>query len=499
LETLIDAHRASPYERVFAKFSGLSKGSGLILAGCLFVLVSFAGPAFAAPDHPSETNPPSCAVVDEAPAKAKTHVPASAKSKPHAPAPAKAQPHVQASTKTQTHAPAPAKVNPSAKSPIKSKTTAVSKGKPKSKTKPVISAKTVAKAQAITAEIGPALPDNIENEISKFFGIRYRLGGDGPAGIDCSGLVKKVYSDVFGVSLPRNSSEQSRLSTLDTVAPEDLQTGDLVFFGQNRKRVSHVGMYLSGGHFLHAARSEGVTISNLDDSYWKSRFMFSKRFHGLEPIEGPDGVTDSEKDLARDSASFALSDSNAGGMLSTLETGVRVNDSLELALSGFFERALSENDAPAESPPVASSGPPESKESESAFRLAAILSPLEWFKLTPTVTQIDTAGDRSGRERDQRQKIGLESWMLLPTTKMSIFMGANASNQENLLQNPTAVSPDWQTLNFALGLHYTMSDSMRLSLMGTHTYYAPDAKLGDDPSRRSPGLDDVSIQLDIKF
>jgi hypothetical protein len=61
------------------------------------------------------------------------------------------------------------------------------------------------------------------------------------------------------------------------------------------------------------------------------------------------------------------------------------------------------------------------------------------------------------------------------------------------------VSPDWQTLDFALGLHYTLSDSMRLSLMGTHTYYTPDAKLGDDPARRNPGLDDVSIQLDIKF
>jgi cell wall-associated NlpC family hydrolase len=489
LETLIDAHRASPYERVFAKFSGLSKGSGLILAGCLFVLVSFPGPAFAAPDQPSESNPPSCAVVDEAPAKAKTHVPASTKAKPPVPASVKAKPQVQP----------PAKANPSAKSPIKSKTTAVSKGKPKSKTKPVISAKTVAKAQAITAEIAPALPDNIENEISKFFGIRYRLGGDGPAGIDCSGLVKKVYSDVFGVSLPRNSSEQSRLSTLDTVAPEDLQTGDLVFFGQGRKRVSHVGMYLAGGHFLHAARTEGVTISKLDDSYWKSRFMFSKRFHGLEVVEGPDAVTDSEKDLARDSASFALSDSEAGGMLSLLETGVRVNDSLELALSGFFQRALSESDASADSSPVASSAPPESKESEGGFRLAAILSPSEWFKVAPSVTQIDTAGDRSGRERDQRQKIGLESWMLLPTTKMAVFMGAHASNQENLLQNPTAVSPDWQTLNFALGLHYTLSDSMRLSLMGTHTYYTPDAKLGDDPARHNPGLDDVSIQLDIKF
>jgi cell wall-associated NlpC family hydrolase len=458
LEALIDAHRASPNELVFAKLFRESRGSGLILAGCLFLFAHFAGQAFAAPDTPSETNPPSCAVVNNAPAKAK----------------------------------------PPAQAPLKSKTTAAAKSKPKPGTKAAVAAKTVAKAQAITAEIAPALPENLENEISKFFGISYRLGGEGPAGIDCSALVKKVYSDVFGVSLPRSSSEQSRLGNLDTVARDELKTGDLVFFGQNRKRVNHVGMYLAGGHFLHAARTEGVTISKLDESYWKSRFMFSKRFRGLELVEEPEESLGFEKDLARDSASFAFSDFGAGGMLSTLEAGVRVNDSIELALSGFFQRALSDSDPSADSLTVVPSMLPESKESEGGFRLAAILSPWEWFKLTPSVTQIDSAGERSGRERDQRQKIGLESWMVLPSTKMAVFMGAHANNQENLLQNPTAMSPDWQTLNFALGLHYTLSDSMRLSLWGTHAY-TPDAKPGEDPARRSTGLEDVGIQLDIKF
>jgi lipoprotein Spr len=440
---LIEAHRASPYELVFAKRSGLSRGSGLILAGCLFLFAYFAGQAFAAPDQPSETNPPGCAVAVKALVKAK--------------------PQVQAA----------AKATPPAKVPLKSKTTAVSKGNPKAGTKAAVAAKTVAKAQAITAEISPALPENLENEISKFFGISYRLGGEGSAGIDCSALVKKVYSDVFGISLP-------------------------VFFGQNRKKVNHVGMYLAGGNFLHAARSEGVTISKLDESYWKSRFMFSKRFRGLELVEEPEDVMGFEKDLARDSAAFAFSDFGAGGMLSTLEAGVRVNDSLELALSGFFQRALLDSDPSADSLTVVSSTLAESKESEGGFRLAAILSPSEWFKITPSVTQIDSAGERSGRERDQRQKIGLESWMVLPSTKMAVFLGAHASNQENLLQNPTAVSPDWQTLNFALGLHYTLSDSLRLSLWGTHAY-TPDAKPGEDPARRSTGLEDVSIQLDVKF
>jgi len=74
---------------VFAKRSGLSRGNGLILAGCLFVLVYFTGQAFAAPDKPSETNPPSCAVVNKVPAKAK----------PQVQTPAKANPQVQAQGK----------------------------------------------------------------------------------------------------------------------------------------------------------------------------------------------------------------------------------------------------------------------------------------------------------------------------------------------------------------------------------------------------------------
>ncbi len=341
---MIDAHRASPYELVFAKRSGFSRGSGLILAICLFVLIHFAGQAFATPDEPSKTDPPSCAVANKAPVKAK----------PQTQAPAKAKPQVQA----------PAKATPAAQPALKSKTATASKAKPQSGTKAAVAAKTVAKAHAITEELGPALPDNVENEISKFFGISYRMGGDGPTGIDCSALVKKVYSDMFGISLPRSSSEQSRLGNLDTVARDELKTGDLVFFGQNRKKVNHVGMYLAGGHFLHAARTEGVTISKLDESYWKSRFMFSKRFRGLEMVEEPEDVTGFEKDLARDSASFALSGFGDGGTLSTLETGVRVNDSLELALSGFFQRALLDGGPAEDSLTVVSSTLPESKESE---------------------------------------------------------------------------------------------------------------------------------------
>jgi hypothetical protein len=103
---------------MFAKRSGLSRGNGLILAGCLFVLVHFTGQAFAAPDKPSETDPPSCAVVNKVPAKAKPQVQAPAKANTQIQTPSKANPQVQA----------PAKANPG-QAPLKSKTTTASRGK----------------------------------------------------------------------------------------------------------------------------------------------------------------------------------------------------------------------------------------------------------------------------------------------------------------------------------------------------------------------------------
>ncbi|MGE5258182.1 MAG: C40 family peptidase [Hyphomicrobiales bacterium] len=339
--------------------------------------------------------------------------------------------------------------------------------------------------------MAPVLPSSIEQEISKFFGLRYRFGGEGQNGIDCSALVKQVYSDVFGVNLPRSSSEQSRLMSLDNVSPDELKTGDLVFFGPQRKRVNHVGMYLAGGHFLHAARSEGVTISSLDEGYWKSRFMFSKRMRGLDLFEGGEDDVDLHRDVMHDSMAFGLNSDDSD--ISFLDFGVKVNDSVELMVSGFFLNSLDEDNRPNSAMPSAGLNGTESKEGEGGLRLAAILSPLEWFKLIPSVIQ---SGSSKG-ERDF-QKLGLETWMFLPTSRVAVFMAAHARNQEDLFDHPLEVSPDWQTMDVALGLHYHLSDSLRFSLWGTHAYN-PDPKATEDPGRRNAPMDEMSFQLNIKF
>lgn len=107
----------------------------------------------------------------------------------------------------------------------------------------------------------------------KWHGVRYRFGGLSKNGIDCSGFVQIVYKKGLGKELPRTAYQQSRLGKI--ISKNDLKSGDLIFF--RTKRSNHVGIYLENRKFIHASQTRGVTISRLDDSYWKSRYWKSVR------------------------------------------------------------------------------------------------------------------------------------------------------------------------------------------------------------------------------
>ncbi len=458
---------ASPFELIFVTVANALTRRHIWVAACLCVLGFFARDALALQSKTDPAGAATCVVT-----------------KPGTPK--------KAVTGSKTA------VKPAAK-PTSRKAAPARRTK-KVAAKPIVSAATREKAETIIAtEIPTDLPQDLEREISKFFGLRYRLGGDGQSGIDCSALVKKVYADVFGVELPRSSTEQSRFDTLEKVDADDLKTGDLLFFGPNRKRVNHVGMYLSGGYFLHAARSEGVTISKLDKSYWHSRFMFSKRARGLEIEDDTDADLDLESELKRFSLSFSGRDERDA--ISTLEAGIQLNDSLELILSGFFLNALAENGPVADPPADAlfNAPVPDTGNTEGGVRISALLSPLEWLKLIPSITQAQAEEQDRRKEHDgDHQKVGLETWMILPSSRVAVFMAAHADNREDLLHQPLAVSPDWDTMDVAVGLHYQLSDSLRFSLWGTYAY-SPDQRLEDVSGRHMPSIEDVSFRLEVKF
>lgn len=123
--------------------------------------------------------------------------------------------------------------------------------------------------------------DGILTEAESYLGTPYRYGGMSRNGIDCSAFVLSVFGAAAGMALPRVAASQAGEG--ESVAREDLQKGDLVFFAHGRGRISHVGIVeevTADGEvkFIHAATSRGVMISSLfNDNYWTPKFQFAKR------------------------------------------------------------------------------------------------------------------------------------------------------------------------------------------------------------------------------
>ena len=112
--------------------------------------------------------------------------------------------------------------------------------------------------------------------------IRYVRGGKNPAtGFDCSGFVRYVFAHAIGLELPGNSAAQF-LAGLK-VKRSDMQPGDLVFFHtRGRKHVSHVGIYIDNGRFIHSpSAGKSVEVSSLDEAYWAKRFVGARRPEGI--------------------------------------------------------------------------------------------------------------------------------------------------------------------------------------------------------------------------
>ncbi len=92
-------------------------------------------------------------------------------------------------------------------------------------------------------------------------------------GIDCSGFVQKAILEKFDLKLPRDSRSQSLVGT--TIKKSELQMGDLVFFHTGKTK--HVGIYIDNGQFMHASTKIGVTISKMDDDYFRNRYWKATR------------------------------------------------------------------------------------------------------------------------------------------------------------------------------------------------------------------------------
>ncbi len=108
-------------------------------------------------------------------------------------------------------------------------------------------------------------------------GTPYRYGGGSyEGGFDCSGFVRAVYQQTWGLTLPRQSSQQARATR--AIQRQELQPGDLVFFNTQGSAFSHVGIYVGDDRFIHSPKAgASVRIENMRARYWDDRFNAARR------------------------------------------------------------------------------------------------------------------------------------------------------------------------------------------------------------------------------
>jgi cell wall-associated NlpC family hydrolase len=146
-----------------------------------------------------------------------------------------------------------------------------------------------AAAQFSDAKTSQDLRDMLIGLAMQLRHVRYVRGGRNPStGFDCSGFVRYVFERALGLQLPNNSASQYLIGHI--VHRNDMQPGDLVFFRtadrRGKGRISHVGIYVSDGRFIHSPRrGESVRVDNLSDSYWAKRFAGARRPDAMAQID----------------------------------------------------------------------------------------------------------------------------------------------------------------------------------------------------------------------
>ena len=128
-----------------------------------------------------------------------------------------------------------------------------------------------------SAASDPAAANAVLMRAIGLVGTPYRYGGNTPeGGFDCSGLVNYVFRDMLDLRLPRSSRELAAMQG-PKIATNRLAPADLVFFGSGGE-VSHVGIYIGEGRFVHAPRTGGtVRLDRLDGAYWRDHYTGAKR------------------------------------------------------------------------------------------------------------------------------------------------------------------------------------------------------------------------------
>jgi cell wall-associated NlpC family hydrolase len=114
--------------------------------------------------------------------------------------------------------------------------------------------------------------------IDEWLNTPYKWGGTDKTGIDCSAFIQRLLLEVYDISIPRVAVDQFFNKNVEKFRRSRYLTeGDLVFFHTvDERTISHVGLYLCNRQFINAS-SKGVSIGNLDDNYWRAKYVSAGR------------------------------------------------------------------------------------------------------------------------------------------------------------------------------------------------------------------------------
>lgn len=130
----------------------------------------------------------------------------------------------------------------------------------------------------VSADFAPLSIADLLSLARRFLGITYTWGGVSSFGFDCSGFTQMLERQ-RGIEMPRDADLQAAWGGVIPVKREDLQPGDLLYFGGSPARITHTGMYIGNGEFIHDTTHDhpGVQISRLDDMPWTKLLVAARR------------------------------------------------------------------------------------------------------------------------------------------------------------------------------------------------------------------------------
>jgi lipoprotein Spr len=123
--------------------------------------------------------------------------------------------------------------------------------------------------------VGSAFAETpLNSTVNELMGIPYRDAGITKKGFDCSGFTAFVFSQ-FDITLPHSSASQGKQG--NWVSKDDLRAGDLVFFSTGGGGISHVGIYVGDGMFIHSASGVGISKNKLSEAYYAKHYVSGRR------------------------------------------------------------------------------------------------------------------------------------------------------------------------------------------------------------------------------